>query len=147
MGQSLLACVADTLNRLSGASSMIQMIPGPAATQGSRYRYSREALEELLSARVNRQRKNVTVNSRHFRNPQPRDRDYIRSCSHSCVGTKTTQYWVGFHKNGGFGATFVTGQSCAAPISKLKRHISHRLCGALWGNVNFGQSPRHDLRL
>ena len=113
------------------------MIPGPAATQGSHYRYSREALEELLSARVNRQRKNVTVNSRHFRNPQPRDRD-SRSCAHytdsSCVGTKTIQYWVGFHKNGGFGATFVTGRSCASPISKVKRHILRRFFGALWCN-------------
>ena len=101
------------------------MIRGPAATQGSHYRYSREALEELLSARVNRQRKNVTVNFRHFRNPQPRDRDYIRSCSHytesSCVGTKTIQYWV--DKNGGFGATFVTGAKLR--LADLESEASH----------------------
>ena len=51
---------------------------------------------------------------------------------------------MGFHKNGGFGSTFVTGRSCASPISKVKRHISERLCGAFWRNVNFGQSPRLD---
>ena len=31
------------------------------------------------------------------------------------------------HKNGDFGAISATERSCAAPISKVERHISHRI--------------------
>ena len=38
------------------------------------------------------------------------------------------------HENGDFGATFVTEQSFAPPISKVERHISDI---TLWYNVSF----------
>ena len=34
------------------------------------------------------------------------------------------------------GAISVTEQSCAVPISKVKRHKSYRFCGILWCSVN-----------
>ena len=53
---------------------------------------------------------------------------------------KWKPYQIGLsftHKNGEFGAIFVTEQSFAAPISKVERHISDRFCITLWCNVSF----------
>jgi len=39
------------------------------------------------------------------------------------------------HKNGDFGAISAAERSCAAPISKVERHISDRFCATLWCRV------------
>ena len=56
------------------------------------------------------------------------------------LAPKRKTYRIGLlftHKNGEFGAIFVTEQSFAAPISKVERHISDRFCITLWCNVSF----------
>ena len=40
------------------------------------------------------------------------------------------------YKNDDFGAVSVTKLICAAPISKVERHISDRFCARLWCSVN-----------
>ena len=40
------------------------------------------------------------------------------------------------HKKGDFCAISVTERSCAAPISKVERHISDRFCASFWCSVN-----------
>ena len=53
-----------------------------------------------------------------------------------CTAKKS--YRIGIlltHKNGCGGAISVTGRSCAAPISKVERHITNRFCSILWCSV------------
>ena len=57
-----------------------------------------------------------------------------------CAATKIKPYQIRplfTHKNCKLsGAISVTEQSCAVPISKVKRHKSYRFCGILWCSVN-----------
>ena len=57
-----------------------------------------------------------------------------------CAATKIKPYQIRplfTHKSCKLsGAISVTEQSCAVPISKVKRHKSYRFCGILWCSVN-----------
>ena len=47
--------------------------------------------------------------------------------------------WIGLlfiHKNRFYGAISLTEKSCAAPISKVERHLSERFCATLKCNVD-----------
>ena len=78
----------------------------------------------------------------------------VTSCENTLYRIALAQarkpYWIKLlfsHKNGDFGAIIsITERSCAAPMYKVKRHLSDRFCARLWCSVNrYSDSGGSDL--